>query len=115
MQTESIVCVHRYARILAEQENRKRESHEKSRQVLRELTAPFPFHERDREQAAAAATAAAAVAADAARMAVAQNAPFRAKPVPSFIRKVPICPEFGLPMHAHAQNLMWASLRPAVD
>ncbi len=75
----------RYARILAQQAERVRNSHEHSRQVLEELEAPFSFYERDKERGVAASAAAAAIA----EKEAAQPKPvFRAKPVPAFIQKV---------------------------
>ena len=76
----------RYARILAQQAERLRTSHEHSRRVLEQLEAPFSFYERDKERTAAASAAAAALAE---QEAATPQAAFKATPVPAFIKKVP--------------------------
>ncbi|KAK9915009.1 hypothetical protein WJX75_003556 [Coccomyxa subellipsoidea] len=74
----------RYARILAQQAERLRTSHEHSRRVLEQLEEPFSFYERDKERTAAASAAAAALAE---QEAATPQAAFKATPVPAFIKK----------------------------
>lgn len=55
-------------------------------QVLNSLDAPFSFYKRNKERAAASRAAAEAAAKE--QSALRPPPPFKAKPVPAFIRKV---------------------------